>query len=124
MERDEIDQLGVEQNRIARMALNAPRYASVEALKDDMGWSTFRERHMKAILRYKARLERMENTRIAQKIDLWNVSTNWEKTCMNIADRSGMLVMWVHRFFEGRERLYEWKVMNRSREGLECDVEK
>ena len=39
------------------MALNAPRYAFVEALRSDVGWSTFRERHMKATLRYKVKLE-------------------------------------------------------------------
>ena len=38
----EIDKLEVGQKRVARMALNAPRYASVEALRDDMGWSRFR----------------------------------------------------------------------------------
>ena len=41
----EIDKLEVGQNRAARMALNIPRYASVETLRGDMGWSTFRERH-------------------------------------------------------------------------------
>ena len=35
-----------------------------------------------------------------------------------------MLVMWVHRFFEGRERVYEWKAMNGSREELKWDVRK
>ena len=43
---------------------------------------------------------------------------------MNMVDRSGILVRWVHRFCEGRENIYEWKVMNRSREGLEWDVRK
>ena len=43
---------------------------------------------------------------------------------MNIVDRNGMVVRWVYRFFEGREWVYEWKVMNRSREGLEWDVRK
>ena len=60
--------IGVGQNRVARMALNAPRYAAVEALRADMGLSTFRERHIKATLRYKVRLERLENTRIARNI--------------------------------------------------------
>ena len=41
---------------------------------------------------------------------------------MNMVDRSGILVRWVHRFCEGREWVYEWKVMNRSGEGLEWDV--
>ena len=61
----EIDKLEVGQNRVARMALNAPRYAAVEVLRGDMGLSKFRKRHIKATLRYKVRLERMENTRIA-----------------------------------------------------------
>ena len=72
----EIDRLEVRQNRVARMALNAPRYAVVEALRGDMGWSTFRERHIKATLRYKVRLERMENIRIARKVYLWNVRSS------------------------------------------------
>ena len=38
---------------------------------------------------------------------------------MNMVDRCDMLVIWVHRFFEGREWVYEWKVKNRGREGLE-----
>ena len=33
----EIDKLKVRQNRVVRPALNAPRYAAVEALRDDMG---------------------------------------------------------------------------------------
>ena len=42
---NELEKLEVGQNRVARMALNAPRYAAIEALRGDMGWSTFRERH-------------------------------------------------------------------------------
>ena len=75
------------------MALNAPRYATVEALRGYMGYSTFRERHMKATLRYKVRLERMEDTKLAQKVYLWNVrNSKWGKKCMKMVDRSGMLV--------------------------------
>ena len=44
----EIDRLEVVQNRTARMALYAPRYTAVEALRGDMGWSTFRERLVKS----------------------------------------------------------------------------
>ena len=39
------------------MALNASKYPDVEAVRGDIRWSTFRERHMKATLRYKVRLE-------------------------------------------------------------------
>ncbi|MPC41896.1 hypothetical protein E2C01_035504 [Portunus trituberculatus] len=49
----EIDKLKVGQNRMGTMALNAPRYTAVEALRGDMGWSSFRKRLVKATLRYK-----------------------------------------------------------------------
>ena len=49
---------------------SAARYAPVEALRDDMRWNTFRERYMKAALRYKVRLEGMKNTKIARKVYL------------------------------------------------------
>lgn len=60
----EIEKLEVGQNSVARMALSASKYAAVEALRGDTGWSTFTERHMKATLRYKVRLEWMEDTRL------------------------------------------------------------
>ena len=67
----------------------------------------------------------MENTKIAQKMYLWNVrSSKWEKKCMNMVDRCGMLVRWVNKFHEGREWVHEWKVMNKNRKGLEWDVRK
>ena len=53
----EINNLEIGQNRLARIALNAPRYAAVEALRGDMGWSTFRERIRKATVRFKVRLD-------------------------------------------------------------------
>ena len=59
----ELDKLEVAQNKVARIALNAPRYVAVEALRGDMGWSTFRERHKKGTLRYKVRLERISVAR-------------------------------------------------------------
>ena len=68
---NEIDRLKVGQNRVARMALNAPRHTAVEALRGDMGWSTFRERLIKATLGYKIRLKRMDDARITRKVYLW-----------------------------------------------------
>ena len=72
----EIDRLEVGQNssRVPRMALNAPRYTAVEALRSDMGWSTFRKRLIKATLECKNRLERMDDEGIAKEVYLWNES--------------------------------------------------
>ena len=76
------------------MALNALRYTAVEALRSEMGWSTFRERLVKATLRYKGRLERMDDERIVRKVYLWNESgSKWSKRCMRMTEEwftSGM----------------------------------
>ena len=119
----EMNKLEVGQNRIARIALNAPSYAAVEALRGDMGWSSFRERYRKAILRYKARLERMNDARLARKVYLWGIhESKWIRNCMKMAVESGMRVRWVNRE-EGR-RVFEWKMTNINGEGLEWDVKK
>ena len=121
----EIDKLEVGQNRVARMALNAPRFAAVEALRGDMGWSTFRERLVKATLRYKVRLERMENARLARKVYLWDMrESKWVNKCGRMIDRSRTLSRWVHRLNEGELNVSEWKITNRDREGFEWDVRK
>ena len=121
----EIDKLEVGQNRVARMALNAPRYAAREALRGDMGWSTFRERLMKAILRYKARLECLEDNRLARKVYLWNVrSSRWGKMCTRMVSRSSMNFRWMCRLIEGSQNVYEWRIIRGNREGPEGDMRK
>lgn len=40
---NEVEKLEVRENRIARMALNAP---GIEALRESTRWSTFRARHV------------------------------------------------------------------------------
>ncbi|MPC72494.1 hypothetical protein E2C01_066803 [Portunus trituberculatus] len=83
----EIDKLEVGQCRVARLALNAPRYTAVEALRGDMGWSSFRERLIKVTLRYKVRLERTDDARIARKVYLWSESgSKWRKRCMRMRE--------------------------------------
>ena len=62
------------------MALNTLKGSALEALGGDLGWSTFREKLIKATLRYKIRLERMDDERIARKV--WNESgSKWRKRC-------------------------------------------
>lgn len=42
----------------------------VEALRGVVGWANVRERHRKASLRYKVRLERRDDARLARKVNL------------------------------------------------------
>ena len=53
----ELQKLEVIQNKVGRVALGANRYACVEAIRGDMGWSTFSERSMKGNIMYKLRVE-------------------------------------------------------------------
>ena len=43
---------------------------------------------------------------------------------MKMEDRCGILVRWMHQTSERGENMYEWRMMLRSREGLEWDVSK
>ena len=122
---NEIEKLEVGQNRVARMGLNAPRYAAIEALRGDMGWSTFRERHVKATLRYKARLERMDDNRFARKVFLWNVrSSRWGKKCVKMVVKNGLITSWAFQWDEGRRVESDWSMIARNGEGREWDTRK
>ena len=66
--KNELEKLEVFQNKVGRIALGANKYVAVEAIRGDVGWSTFEERIMKAVLRYKVRLEKMGNYSWKRKV--------------------------------------------------------
>ena len=77
----EMQKLETIQNKVGRVALGANGYSGVEAIRGDMGWSSFYERHMKAIILYKGRIDRMENTRWVKKVQLVvNRGSKWLRT--------------------------------------------
>lgn len=51
---NDLNKVGLVQNRIGRTALGANRYVGVEAIRGDAGWRTFKERRAKGVIRYKA----------------------------------------------------------------------
>ena len=121
---DEINRLEVGQNVVARMALNAPRYTAVEALRGDMGWSSFLERFRKACLRYKIRLEFLEDTRIAKKVYMWNrVHGKWDKKCIKIVNKCGLTIGPSSSMNE-EGRVCGWVIKFRNEEGIEGNLEK
>ena len=65
----ELQKLEVIQNKVGRVAWGANRYAGVEAVRGDMGWSTFSEISMKGNIMYKLRLERMENESWVKRVN-------------------------------------------------------
>ena len=93
--------------------------AAIEALRGDMGWSTFRERLTKATLRYKIRLERMDDTRLARQVYLWNgCQRRWAKRCMKMVESNGLNLWWMYEMVDDRERMSEWKITERSLNGM------
>ena len=66
----------------------------MEAIRGDMGWSTFRERVMKAKMNYKIRVERMMEDRIARQIYEWNASkSKWSMQCKKAVRECGLKAM-------------------------------
>ena len=45
------------QNRVGRIGLGGNKYVAVEAIRGEMGWSSFKERGAKAILNFKVRMD-------------------------------------------------------------------
>ncbi|KAF2349195.1 hypothetical protein FHG87_020049 [Trinorchestia longiramus] len=62
------EKLEVLQNRVGRLALGAPKWTAVEAIRGDLGWSLFSERMVKDVVNYRVRIERMENKRWLKQI--------------------------------------------------------
>ena len=96
----DMNRLEVLQNMTGRIALGANRYVAVEAIRGDMGWSTFRERLAKAVLRYRVRLQRMDEGKWAKKVYEWNVYGRWAQESYNVelwVGELGMLVRGVIR---------------------------
>ena len=63
--------LEVVQNKAAREGLGAEKYTPIETLRGEMGWSTFEERIQKSKIKYRIRLEYMNENRWPKKIFNW-----------------------------------------------------
>ena len=67
----EMQGLEVVQRKAARKGLGANRYAPIETLGGEMGWSTFNERVEKAKMKYYMRLDYMDGARWPKKVMKW-----------------------------------------------------
>ena len=86
------------QNKVGRMALGANGYAAVEAIRGDMGWSTFSERCMKGSIMYKKRIERMEDSRWVKKVcENMGQRSRWLCMCKRVVKRCGLKVRMERR---------------------------
>ena len=93
---EEVNKIEAIQNKVGRLGLGANRMVGTEAIRGDMGWSTFEERLFKGKLKYKIRLEKMDRNRWAKNVYLNSgTKSNWNKNCSRIAGKCGFFRRWV-----------------------------
>ena len=63
--------LEIVQNRAARRGLGANKHVATEALRGEMGWSSFEERTDESKIKYRVRLEYMDDKRWTKKVYNW-----------------------------------------------------
>jgi hypothetical protein len=84
------DKLERIQNRVGRLGLGANRFVAVEAIRGEMGWSTFGERMAKSRLNYRVRLEMMDEVRWAKKVFRWGKwKTAWGRDMRRVIREFG-----------------------------------
>ena len=90
---EEINKLEFIQNKVGRMGFGATKMVGVEAIKGDMGWSSFEERLF--IGKFKIKLEKMD-VRWAKKC-YQDVGTRskWSMNCARIVNKCGLSKRWV-----------------------------
>ena len=78
---------------MGRVALGANSFAAVEAIRGDMGWSSFSERCMKGCIMYKKRIERMDETRWVKKVcEKVGLKSRWLGMCKRVVKKCGLKV--------------------------------
>ena len=90
LKKKHLQQMEKTQNQIARFALGAPKYAAVESLRGEMGWSQFSERYEKGLLKIGGKIEMMEKNRYLSKIVKSREGYNgFGKEFQNAIDKTG-----------------------------------
>lgn len=78
------------QNRVGRLGLGANRFVAVEAIRGEMGWSSFEERMAKAKLKYRIRLHTMEECRWAKRAFKWSKGKSaWGRDLKRVVQQFG-----------------------------------
>ena len=113
--KSEMNQIENVQNRVGRLGLGANRYVVQEAIRGDMGWSTFEERLMKGQMKYKIRLERMDNSRWAKKVyKKLGKNSKWMKKCVSNINKCDLRRVWVVGLDEEVE---QWRTVDEEGQG-------
>ena len=78
--KSDMEDLERTQNKVARLALGAPKYTAVEGLRGELGYSTWEERIAKAHILFARKLEVMDDDRWARKLLLHRAANSqWKR---------------------------------------------
>ena len=115
----DIAQLEKVQNVVGRWGLGAPRSTAVEAIRGDMGWSSFKERIVKGKLGFLKKIEQSSEERWMKKImiDNGNKST-WGKELERWKRRENMREEWNEMGIRDVKKRVETNGLNRWQEGM------
>ena len=107
------------QNKIGRLGLGANRLVGLEAIRGDMGWSSFEERLFKGKLKFKVRLENMDENRWARKIYIESgTKSKFNMDCVRVANKCGFSRKWV---VHGDSNVREWRLDIPEEDGANFD---
>ena len=120
---EEMKKIEVIQNKIGRLGLGANRLVGVEAIRGDMGWSSFEERLLiKGKLKFKVRLENMDGNRWARKIYIeTGTKSKFSMDCVRVANKCGFSRKWV---IHEDSNVREWRLDVQEEDGANFDENK
>ena len=116
----DIQELEKVQDMTGRWALGANRFTGLEAVRGDMGWSTFRERIAKGKLSFIKKIEGLDEDRWAKKvINEDRTGSSWRKEIKRWKRKENLEEEWDR--LNGREigQRIEANGWERWREGVE-----
>ena len=91
----ELNKMEAVQNKIGRLALGGNKFVGTEAIRGEMGWSTFEERIMKSKLRFKIRIEKMGDNRWVERVSQCaGSSSRWMRDCSRVVEKCGLFKRW------------------------------
>ena len=119
---EETKKIEVVQNKIGRLGLGANMLVGIEAIRGDMGWSSFEERLFKGKLKFKVRLENMDGNRWARKIYIeTGTKSKFSMDCVRVANKCGFSRKWVAH---GDSNAREWRLDIQEEDAANFDENK
>ena len=123
---NDLMQLEKVQNIVGRWGLGAPRSTAVEAIRGDMGWSTFKERVVKGKLGFLKKIESMNEERWAKKVmEEGRTGSSWKRETTRWKRRENLEEDWNNKGFKKVKKkqvedngLSRWKAGMREKSTL------